>query len=136
MLLKVFSEVLVVFGKLLQVRNVHLDELDVPDSDETDVTLETFDDRVDEQLVFEDPHAHLCAVNRSPILLDNLALDVALVQNEIQQVDDVDLHRMVLSLDGPIQRLDEWLYYDMSHLVGNRGLLTDLFEQQIHKLTG
>ena len=124
-----------VFSELLEVRHVHLDELDVLHSDEADVALQAFNDTAYELPVPEDVHAHESTVLVNSLVLTLLALQVAVVQDQVQQVDDVDLHRMVIRLDAPVKRLDERLHDQVSHFIGDSRLLVDLLQQQVHELT-
>ena len=64
-----------------------------------------------------------------------MSLEVALVEDQVQQVDDVDLHCVVLFLDHVIECLDQRLHDNVRDFVGDAAVLLYLLEDKLHELT-
>jgi hypothetical protein len=62
-------------------------------------------------------------------------LEVALVEDQVQQVDDVDLHCVVLLLDHVIESLDQRLNYNVRYFIGDAAVLLYLLEDKLHEFT-
>ena len=88
-----------VFCKLPEIGNVHLDELYVFHPDKTDIAHESLNYRCDELVVSENIHTHGGALRAQTLLVTLLALQVAVVQDQIKQVDNVNLHCMITNLN-------------------------------------
>jgi hypothetical protein len=65
-----------------------------------------------------------------------MSLKVALIENEIQEIDNIDLHCMILLFNDMIECLDQRLDNDVRNLVGDAAVLLDLLQNKFHKLTG
>ena len=140
-----------VLRKRLQVRHVHLHELYILQSHKADVTLKTTLDRLEKLHVLrrsrkravrvpscrlEVSHAERSAVDheRALLLVRRVALDAAVVQDQLEQIDDVDLHRMVLALDKTRERVHERLHDQVRYLVRDAVELIQSLQEQVKEL--
>lgn len=100
---KHIHEALILFCESPKVWHIHLNKLDKLLSNETDVTLESKYYSSNELRVLEYGNALVSALFLVVLvalsILVVVALEVALVQDQIKQIYNVDLHCIVLFLD-------------------------------------
>lgn len=65
-----------------------------------------------------------------------IKLEIAMVEDEIDQVDDVDFHRMVLSFDHFQEVLNQRPNYFMRNLVNFLVLFRRLLQNELHEFAG
>ena len=135
-MLELVNERLIVFGKLSEIWNEHFHEFDEFLSDKTNITLKTQDERLDENGIGKDDDAVSPLVFSRHFFVSEIVLEIAVVQDKVEEVDDVDLHGVVLFLCHLVECLDQWLDDDMGNLVGVLAVLLDLLQDQLHELTG
>ena len=63
-------------------------------------------------------------------------LEVTLLQNDLEQVDNIDLHSVVLVLYHMVESVDQRTHDVVRNLVGLVCVLLNLLEEQLHELTG
>lgn len=102
-----------VLGKLLDIRNIHLNKLDEFLSHETYITLKSENKCFDEVLILQD---HVALFFLAWLAC---ALEVAVVEDQVQETDDVYLHCLVSLYDALFESLYQRVYYLVTDLVSN-----------------
>jgi len=57
------------------------------------------------------------------------ALEVALVENQIQKINNINLHRIVLPLNDMVERINQWLDDSVSYFGRDGWILYVLLEK-------
>lgn len=122
-----------IFCELPQIRHVHLNEIDELEPHKARLALESHYDGLDQLGFFEDLNAFLY---RLLLLVGFVSLDVALVEDEIKQVQDVILHGQVPFFNDIVEGLYQWFQNAMSKLVRKDLVLFDVLENQLEEFAG
>ena len=64
-----------------------------------------------------------------------MTLEVALVEDQVQQVDNIDLHCMILLLNHVVESLNQRLYDNMRDFVRDAAVFLYLLKDKLHELT-
>ena len=125
-------EVLILTSELSQVRDVHLHEFNELLSDKADLTLQAKYNSIDQLWVFEDVDALLLGISglvAITLVIKLTALEVALVENQIQKINNINLHRIVLPFNDMVERINQWLDDSVSYFGWDGWILYVLLEK-------
>ena len=64
-----------------------------------------------------------------------MTLEVALVEDQVQQVYNIDLHCMILLLNHVVESLNQRLYDNMRDFVRDAAVFLYLLKDKLHELT-
>ena len=125
-------EVLILTSELSQVWDIHLHEFNEFLSDKADLTLQAENNSIDQLWVFEDVDALLLGISglvAITLVIKLTALEVALVENQIQKINNINLHRIVLPLNDMVERINQWLDDSVSYFGRDGWILYVLLEK-------
>lgn len=131
MYLKDDFKVLILTSKLSQIWNIHLYELNEFLTDETYLTLQSQNNGINKLWVFEDVDTFLLGITglvAITLVIKHTALEVALVEDQIKKINDIDLHSKILPFYNMVERVDQWLYDSMGDFSRDRWILYILLE--------
>ena len=129
------NESLVVLRELAKIWYKHFHELNKFLPDKTHIALEPQDEWLNENRIGKDGNTLFSLVFRH-LLVSVIVLEVAVIQDKVEEVDDVDLHGVVLFLCDLVECLDQWLDYNVSNSVRNLTILFNLLQNKLHELAG
>lgn len=138
MLLIMLTKCAIVLGKLPDIGHKHLHELDELLSDETNVLFKSKYNGVNQQIISEYRATFLHSFIFISVVVILDSLEITVVQNQIQQTDDVDLHGLVFLLDAFSECLNQWFDNFVCYFIGFHWIrvLFNLFQDQLHEFTG
>ena len=102
-------------------------KLDEVVADEGHLILHALDDRTDELRVLEDVLA---------CLFRALCLEVALEEDDLQKVQQMHLHRIVLVINNLVKGPQDGFNDQMCDLVADLGVTLQALKDEFHELTG